>query len=114
VLASHGVEGALQFAGVLYLHGLEVYAQCGRRDFYHAEVRMHYRSGRIPKDSQEGCLGNGLDDQLGLFRGYVRACIERYPGNVSPRMRQALDEPLANRITLIKTMGIDAVASLAA
>jgi hypothetical protein len=46
-------------------------------------------------------LGNSLDDQLRLFGSYVRTCIERYPGDVSPRMREALDEALANRIAYV-------------
>ena len=71
--------------------------QRGRRGFYD----VHQSTGRIPKDSQVGGLGNDLNKQLRLFGGYVRSCIERYPGNVSCRMCEALNEALANRIARI-------------
>src|SRR5215813_11514473 len=115
MLAGHGVKGGFEFIGVLYFQGLEIDAQCGRRTFHNAPVGTHHSIGRIPKDSQTGGFGNNVDEELRLFGGYVRGGIERYPSDVSPRMRQALNEALADRIACIdKDNGIDAVASLAA
>ena len=101
MLAGHGVKGGFEFIGVLYLQGLEIDAQCGRRTFHNAPVGTHHNDGRIPKDSQTGGFGNNVDEELRLFGGYVRGCIKRYPSDVSPRMRQALNEALADRIACI-------------
>src|SRR5215813_318661 len=72
-----------------------------RRIFHNAPVGTHHSIGRIPKDSQTGGFGNNVDEELRLFGGYVRGGIERYPSDVSPRMRQALNEALADRIACI-------------
>jgi len=101
VFTSHGVKGALEFVGVLDLQRLKVYAQRRRCSFYNAPIGMQKCTGWIPKDSQAGCLGNSLDEQLRLFGGYVGACIEGYPGDVSSGVREALNETLAYRIACI-------------
>ena len=63
---------------------------------------MQESAARIPKDSQAGRIGHSLDEKLRLFGGYVRACIERYPSDVPPGMRQALDETLTYRIACVR------------
>src|SRR5262249_7666072 len=101
MLAGHGVKGGFEFIGGLYFQGLEIDAPCGGRTFDNAPGGTHHSIGRIPKDSQTGGFGNNVDEELRLFGGYVRGGIERYPSDVSPRMRQALNEALADRIACI-------------
>jgi hypothetical protein len=102
VLTSHGVESVFEFVGVMYFQGLEIHAQRRRRAFYNAPIGMQECTVRIPKDGQAGRFGNYLDEQLRLLGGYVRACIEGYPSDVSSGMREALDETLAYRIACVR------------
>src|SRR5215475_12878577 len=73
----------------------------GAAVFYDAQVGMQECGGRIPQDSQAGHCWDKFNEQLRLFGGNVRACIESDPRDVPPGTRKALDKPLANGIACV-------------
>ena len=94
---SHGVECTLEFVGVPYFQGLEAHAQRRRCGFYDAQVGMQECAGRIPQDSQAGHCWDKFNEQLRLFGGNVRACIESDPRDVPPRDAEGSGQTLGQR-----------------